>query len=121
PDLIHYGLMTVASVTTVAAFDAVRAILVVALMIAPAASAYLLTTDLKKMLGLAIAFGVFSAISGYWLAHWLDASIGGSITSMLGRLFLIIYLFALIKGLTAVMYRDKEQRTEVLLLTFLLH
>lgn len=121
PALIHYGLMTVASVTTVGAFDAVGAILVVALMIAPAASAYLLTTDLKKMLGLAIAFGVFSAISGYWLAHWLDASIAGSITTMLGILFLIIYLIAPSKGLIAVMYREKQQRTEVSLLTFLLH
>lgn len=121
PALIHYGLMTMASITTVGAFDAVGAILVVALMIAPAASAYLLTTDLKKMLGLAIAFGVFSAISGYWLAHWLDASIAGSITTMLGILFLIIYLFAPSKGLIAVMYREKQQRTEVSLLTFLLH
>lgn len=121
PALIHYGLMTMASITTIGAFDAVGAILVVALMIAPAASAYLLTTDLKKMLGLAIAFGVFSAISGYWLAHWLDASIAGSITTMLGILFLIIYLFAPSKGLIAVMYREKQQRTEVSLLTFLLH
>ncbi len=121
PALIHYGLMTVASVTTVGAFDAVGAILVVALMIAPAASAYLLTTDLKKMLSLAVTFGVFSAIAGYWLAHWLDASIAGSITTMLGIFFLIIYLFAPSKGLIAVMYREKQQRTEVSLLTFLLH
>ncbi|GFZ83131.1 zinc ABC transporter permease [Aquaticitalea lipolytica] len=121
PALIHYGLMTVSSVTTVGAFDAVGAILVVALMIAPAASAYLLTTDLKKMLGLAIVFGVLSAISGYWFAHWLDASIAGSITTMLGVLFLLVYLFAPSKGLIAVMYREKQQRIEVSLLTFLLH
>lgn len=121
PLIIHYGLMTVSSVTTVGAFDAVGAILVVALMIAPAACAYLLTTDLKKMLALAVFFGVFGAISGYWLAHWLDASIAGSITTMLGVVFLIIYLFAPSKGLIAVMYRDKQQRIEVSLLTFLLH
>lgn len=121
PVIIHYGLMTVASVTTVGAFDAVGAILVVALMIAPAATAYLLTTDLKKMLGLAITFGVLSAISGYWFAHWLDASIAGSITTMLGVLFLIVYLFAPSKGLIAVIYREKQQRIEVSLLTFLLH
>lgn len=121
PALIHYGLMTVASVTTVGAFDAVGAVLVVALMIAPAACAYLLTTDLKKMLGLAITFGVFSAISGYWLAHSLDASIAGSITTMLGLLFFVIYLFAPNKGLIAVIYREKQQQVEVSLLTFLLH
>ena len=121
PAIIHYGLMSVASVTTVGAFDAVGAILVVALMIAPAAAAYLLTTDLKKMLGLAITFGVMSAISGYWFAHWLDASIAGSITTMLGLLFLMVYLFAPSKGVIAVMYREKQQRIEVSLLTFLLH
>jgi manganese/zinc/iron transport system permease protein len=113
--------MSVASVTTVGAFDAVGAILVVALMIAPAATAYLLTTDLKKMLLLAISFGVFGAISGYWFAHWLDASISGSITTMLGLLFLIVYLFAPNKGFVSVMYREKQQRIEVSLLTFLLH
>ncbi|MDO5971889.1 metal ABC transporter permease [Flavivirga aquimarina] len=121
PTIIHYGLMTVSSVTTVGAFDAVGAILVVALMIAPAATAYLLTTNLKRMLVYAICFGVFSAMSGYWLAHWLDASIAGSITTMLGLLFLVIYLFAPNKGVIAVLYREKQQRTEVSLLTFLLH
>ena len=121
PVIIHYGLMTVSSITTVGAFDAVGAILVVALMIAPAATAYLLTTDLKKMLVLSVVFGVFSAISGYWFAHWLDASISGSITTMLGVLFLTVYLFAPSKGIIAVMYREKQQRTEVSLLTFLLH
>ncbi|MFT5846711.1 MAG: manganese/zinc/iron transport system permease protein [Psychroserpens sp.] len=121
PVILHYGLMTVSSITTVGSFDAVGAILVVALMIAPAATAYLLTTDLKKMLVLSIIFGIVSAISGYWFAHWLDASISGSITTMLGLLFLIVYLFAPSKGVIAVLYREKQQRIEVSLLTFLLH
>ena len=121
PAVMHYGLMSVSSVTTVGAFDAVGAILVVALMIAPAATAYLLTTHLKRMLLYAVCFGVFSAIFGYWLAHWLDASIAGSITTMLGILFLAVYLFAPKKGVIAVLYREKRQRTEVSLLTFLLH
>lgn len=121
PAIIHYGLMSVSSVTTVGAFDAVGAILVVALMIAPAAAAYLLTTDLKKMLGLSIGFGIFSAILGYWVAHWLDASISGSITTVLGLVFLLVYLFAPTKGIIAVMYREKQQRREVSLITFLLH
>lgn len=121
PAIIHYGLMAVSSVTTVVAFDAVGAILVVALMISPAATAYLLTNDLKKMLILSVIFGVSSAISGYWLAHWLDASIAGSITTMLGLLFLGVYLFAPSKGLISVLFKEKQQRTEVSLLTFLLH
>jgi manganese/zinc/iron transport system permease protein len=121
PVILHYGLMSVASITTVGAFDAVGAILVVALMIAPAATAYLLTTNLKKMIVLACIFGVFSAISGYWVAHGLDASIAGSMTTILGVVFLVVYLFAPSKGLIAVVYREKQQRTEVSLITFLLH
>lgn len=121
PILMHYGLMTVSSVTIVGAFDAVGAILVVALMIVPAAGAYLLTTDLKKMLLLAIFFGLFSAISGYWAANLLNASISGSMATVLGIVFLLIYLFAPSKGLIANVYRDKRQKNEVMLLTFLLH
>lgn len=121
PAVIHYGLMSVASVTTVGAFDAVGAILVVALMIAPAASAYLLTTDLKKMIALACFFGVFSAIAGYWMANYFDASIAGSIATMLGIVFLIVYLFAPSKGLISVLYREKQQKIEISLITFILH
>jgi manganese/zinc/iron transport system permease protein len=121
PIMIHYGLMSVASITIVGSFDAVGAILVVALMIAPAATAYLLTDNLKRMLGLSVVFGVFSAIAGYWLAHWLDASISGSMTTILGFVFLIVYLFAPKKGLISVVYRNKQQQIEVSLLTFLLH
>ena len=121
PALLHYGLMSVASVTTVGAFDAVGAILVVALTIAPAATAYLLTKDLKKMIFLSVGFGVFSAITGYWLAHGLDASISGSIASILGLLFLLVFLFAPSTGMISVIYKEQRQKIEVLLLTFLLH
>jgi manganese/zinc/iron transport system permease protein len=113
--------MSVASVTTVVSFDAVGAILVVALMIAPAAAAYLLTTDLKKMILLSVLFGILSALGGYYFAAWLDASISGSITTVLGLIFLLVYLFAPSKGLIAVLFKQKRQRIEVSLLTFLLH
>ncbi|MEZ4857235.1 MAG: metal ABC transporter permease [Flavobacteriaceae bacterium] len=121
PFIMHYGLMSISSITVVGAFDAVGAILVVAFMIAPSATAYLLTSNLKKMILLSILFGAFSAISGYWLAHFLDASISGSMTTVLGLLFLGVYLFAPKKGLLSVLYRQKQQRNEVSLITFLLH
>ncbi|MEW7280047.1 metal ABC transporter permease [Aquimarina sp. 2201CG1-2-11] len=121
PVVMHYGLMAISSITTVGAFDAVGAILVIALMIAPAATAYLLTSDLKKMLLLSVLFGVSSAIIGYWVAHALDTSISGSMTTVLGIIFLLVYLFAPRKGLFSVLYRQRQQRIEVSLLTFLLH
>lgn len=121
PLIMHYGLMSVSSITVVGAFDAVGAILVVALMITPAATAYLLTEDLKKMIWLSLLFGVFSAILGYWVANILDASISGSIATTLGVIFFAVYLFAPKKGLISVLYRQKQQRIEVSLITFLLH
>ena len=73
------------------------------------------------MLLLSCTFGVFAAISGYWLANLLDGSIAGSMTTMLGVIFLMVYFFAPNKGLISVMFRKKRQRKEVSLLTFLLH
>lgn len=121
PVLIHYGLMTVSSVTIVGAFDAVGAVLVVALIIAPAATAYLLTDDLRKMLLLSCIFGVFSAILGYWMAHLLDASIAGSMTTVLGIVFLFAYLFSPKQGVLFGFFKERQQRVEVSLLIFLLH
>ena len=121
PALIHYGLMTISSVTTVGAFDSIGAILVVAFMIVPAASVYMLTNNLKKLLVFSCLFGVVSALLGYWIAHWIDASISGTIASVLGVFFLITYLFAPGKGYVSVKYKERQQKTEIALLVFLLH
>ena len=118
---IHYGLMTVSSVTTVGAFDAIGAILVVAFMIVPAACVYLLTTNLKKMLVGSSLVGIFASITGYWLAHALDTSIAGTIATVLGLLFFMVYLFAPNKGYISQWYKTKQQKTEVAMLVFMLH
>ena len=81
PAVIHYGLMTAVSITAVGAFDAVGSILVVALMIAPPATAYLITDRLSSMLVLSSLIGGISAVSGYWAAHALDVSIAGSMAA----------------------------------------
>jgi manganese/zinc/iron transport system permease protein len=85
--LWHYALMGAVSVTTVASFESVGAILVVALLIAPAATAYLITDNLKWMLILACLAGAMSSVGGYYLAAWLDASIAGAIATVAGLLF----------------------------------
>ena len=118
---IHYGLMTISSVTTVGAFDAIGAILVVAFMIVPAACVYLLTTNLKKMLIGSSLVGVFASITGYWVAHALDTSIAGTIATVLGILFFMVYLFAPNKGYISQWYKTKQQKTEVAMLVFMLH
>jgi manganese/zinc/iron transport system permease protein len=112
PGLLHYGLMTLVSVTAVGAFETVGSILVVALMVAPPMTAYLLTDKLAWMIGLSALIGVFGAISGYWLAFLLDASIAGSMATMLGVLFGIAFLFAPERGLIAITRRRARQRWE---------
>ena len=112
PAAIHYALMAVTSVTVVGAFDIVGSILVVALMVAPAVSAYLFTDRLERMLGLSALFGSLSAVSGYWLATLLDASIAGSMATMAGLLFGLVYLLAPKRGLLAITRRRARQRLD---------
>lgn len=112
PALVHYGLMTVVSVTAVSAFDAVGSILVIALMVAPPAAAYLLTDRLPLMLGLSVAIGVASALGGYWLAFWLNVSIAGAMATMTGLAFLLTYLLAPRRGMVALALRRVRQRWE---------
>jgi manganese/zinc/iron transport system permease protein len=112
PALVHYALMSLVSVTAVGAFDAVGSVLVVALMIAPPASAYLLTDRLPRMLGLSALFGIVSALGGYWVAHWLDASIAGTMATMTGVVFGLVFLFAPERGMVAIARRRVRQRME---------
>jgi len=112
PAVVQYGLMSLVSLTAVGAFDAVGSILVVALMIAPPATAYLLTDGLARLLALAAAFGAASALSGYWLAYLLDASIAGAMATMAGVFFGVAWLLAPDRGLIAAARRRARQRLE---------
>lgn len=97
--LWHYLLMGAVSATTVASFESVGAILVVALLIAPPATAYLITDKLKVMLVLASITGVLASVSGFYLAVWLDGSIAGAIAMMCGVLFLLTLLLSPTHGI----------------------
>lgn len=96
---MHYLFMTLVSVTTVAAFDAVGAIMVVAMLIAPAATAYLWTDHLLKMIVLSAIFGMLSAVAGYYFAVWIDTSISGSMALATGVFFFISFIFSPRHGL----------------------
>jgi manganese/zinc/iron transport system permease protein len=121
PALIHYALMTLVSVTAVGAFDHVGAILVVALMIAPPATAYLLTNSLWRMLFLSAAIGVLAAISGYWLARWLDSNIAGAMATMTGFYFLLALVFAPEQGLVARAWQRRRRRQRFAVEMLLVH
>ena len=110
PILINYGLMSLVSVTAVGAFDAVGAILVIALMIVPPATAYLLTDRLSTMLILSSLIGAVSAVCGYGVAIKLDASIAGAMATMTGFTFLLAFLFAPKRGMIAIFFRRLKQK-----------
>ncbi|WP_342472589.1 metal ABC transporter permease [Metasolibacillus sp. FSL H7-0170] len=90
--LLHYAFMTTISLTTVAAFDSVGAILVVAMLIGPAATAYLISKSIKEMFVWSVSFGVVSALVGYYAAKWLDTSIAGMMASVVGIFFIVIFI-----------------------------
>lgn len=105
--LFHYLLMGLVSVTTVASFESVGAILVVGMLVVPPATAYLLTDKLNRMIIYSVITGCISAVAGYYTAQILDASIAGSMISTAGFLFLIALLFSPRHG---VLLRKWKQR-----------
>lgn len=121
PGLIHYALMGLSSLTAVGAFEAVGSILVVAFMIGPPVTAWLLTDKLKAMIALAAGIGLVNAILGYQLAAALDVSISGSMAVMTGLSFLIVFLVAPHRGLLSALLRIKRQRVAFAEQTLMFH
>ena len=89
--LWHYVLMSLVSITTVASFESVGAILVVAFLIVPPATAYLITTRLHYMILLSCAFGILTSVFGYYLAYAIDGSIAGAMATVAGVLFALVF------------------------------
>ena len=112
PAVLHYLLMGLVSITAVGAFDAVGSILVVALMVAPPAAAYLLTHRLGLMLLWSVLLGCVSAIGGYWIARVLDASIAGSMATAAGLVFTLVLLVAPQRGLLSQRRGQKRRASD---------
>lgn len=108
PVLVHYLLMGAVSITVVGAFDSVGAILVIAFLTAPAASAYLLTERLSRMMALAVALGTVAVVSGYYLAASFDVSVSGTMAAMTGAIFVLTLLLSPTHGLIAATLRRRR-------------
>jgi manganese/zinc/iron transport system permease protein len=121
PVLLHYGFMTLVSITAVGAFDAVGSILVVGLMIAPPATAYLLSERLPVVMLLSVLIAAAAAIIGFWAAWLVDASIAGSMATAAGLLFLLAFLFSPQRGVVAEARRRVRQRWEFARLMLAIH
>jgi len=92
--LLHYGLLALLALTIVASLKAVGVILVVAMLIAPGAIAYLLSNRFEHMLVIAIAVAVGSSVVGTIASFHIDGATGPCIVLMQMAVFLVAFLFA---------------------------
>jgi len=118
-NLMHYLLMTLVAVTTVAAFEAVGSIIVIAMLIVPAATAHLLTDRLWLMVMLSVILATASAFLGHLSAlivpGWFgfaDTSTSGMMAVMTGLIFVVVMLCAPKYGVLPKRFRKAEVAAE---------
>ena len=105
--VLHYMLLTLLSATAVAALQTVGACLVVAMLVTPGATAYLLTDRFERMIGLATAMGVGTSLAGAYASYFFDGSTGGCIVTLQSLLFFLALIFAPKHGLRAARRRRR--------------
>ena len=92
--VLHYLLLSVLSLAAVAGLQTVGIILVVAMLVTPGATAYLLTDRFDRMSWLAIGSSIVSSLLGVYTSYWTDSSPAGCIVLVQTGLFVIAFLFA---------------------------
>jgi manganese transport system permease protein len=98
---LYYVLLSLLSLTAVAGLQTVGIILVVAMLVTPGATAYLLSDNFDHMTLIAMASGVFSSVIGTYVSYHIDGSTGGCIVVVQTLLFIITMIFAPKHGLLA--------------------
>ncbi|MGB5134556.1 MAG: metal ABC transporter permease [Prochlorococcaceae cyanobacterium] len=98
---LHYLLLTLVSLTAVAGLQTVGIILVVAMLVTPGATAYLLTDRFDRMTALAVLSAVSATVLGIYASYWLDASTAGCIVVVQTLQFLLVMVLAPRHGLLA--------------------
>jgi len=106
--VLHYGLLILLSLTIVSALKAVGIILVIAMLIAPGATAYLLTDRFERMLLIAVAVAMGSAALGTIVSFHIDGATGACIVLVQAFVFVLAFLFAPKHGLLAAWRREKR-------------
>ena len=92
--VLHYLLLSVLSLAAVAGLQTVGIILVVAMLVTPGATAYLLTDRFDRMSWLAIGSSILSSLLGVYTSYWTDSSPAGCIVLVQTGLFVMAFLFA---------------------------
>ncbi|KXK48617.1 MAG: Zinc transport system permease protein [Chlorobi bacterium OLB5] len=113
--LVHYMLMTLLSMSIVAGLQSVGVILIIAMLITPPATAYLLSSNLKKILLLSAMFGTISAITGLYLSYHFNFASGASIVLVAVVLFMLAFLFSPKEGVVTKLFRRRSASKFVLI------
>jgi manganese/zinc/iron transport system permease protein len=111
---MHYLLMMLVAMTTVASFEAVGSILVVAMLIVPAATAHLLCDRLGTMVILSAIVGIAAAVLGYLAGSWFDTNFAGMMTVAAGVLYALAVLLSPRYGLISTLVRNLKMSLRVL-------
>ena len=111
--VMHYGLLVLLSLTIVASLKAVGIILVIAMLIAPGATAYLLTDSFERMLVIASGTATVSAALGTIVSFHIDGATGACIVLTQALFFILAFLFAPKRGILCErgMFRMRRFRT----------
>lgn len=110
---IHYFLMTLLTMVTVASLQTVGIVLVVAMLITPAAAAYLLTERLWMMIFLASGIGVISSIVGLYFSFTYNLASGATIVISSTAIFILVFLFSPKHGLIWKTLKVKKKRASL--------
>lgn len=94
PESIRYGLLGAVAVTTVVAVQTVGVVLVLALLVTPAAAASVLSRRMSTIMMLSVAFAVFATIVGFYASYYLDLSSGPAIVLALTLIFVLSWTAA---------------------------
>ncbi|MGB3402434.1 MAG: metal ABC transporter permease [Microcoleaceae cyanobacterium] len=92
--LMYYTLLSVLALTIVTALQTAGIILVIAMLVTPGSTAYLLTDRFDRMLMISVVTSVLSCILGVYFSYYLDVSTGGCIVVLMTLLFLAAMVFA---------------------------
>lgn len=101
---------TILSACTVAALQTVGAILVIAMVVTPGATAYLLTDRFTRLLIISVVIGASTSAIGAWISYFLNGETGGVIVTLQTLIFLTAFFFALRQGLISNRRRIKQAR-----------
>ena len=97
----------------VSAFESVGAILVVAMLILPGATAHLLSARLPVIMALTVLHAALSTLMGFHLAKWLDCSIAGALVVAAMGLFVLAWIFGIHDGLLGKWLAQRQVQGEL--------